>query len=148
VFSVLSQKFAWSSCYSLPVLFGLRLYTNPNLKPKYNLVFVLSGGGKFNYMGTKGLLEDLESSEAASLLSSADYTLCLDSLSMADADHLYVHVSKPPKEGAKGHLLMQYLNQVCVWCVCVCVCMRACVRVWTSPLMERLVCAFGVVSGL
>ena len=63
-------------------------------------------------MGTKGLLEDLDGSEAASLLSSADYTLCLDSLSMADASSLYVHVSKPPKEGAKGHLLLQYLNQV------------------------------------
>ena len=108
---------------SLLCIVGFRLYTNSNLKPKYNLVFVLSGGGKFNYVGTKGLLEDLDSSEAASLLSSAEYTLCLDSLSMADSGNLYVHVSKPPKEGAKGHLLIQYLNQVCV-CVRACICWR------------------------
>ncbi len=98
--------------YITIVIINSRLYRNPDLRPKYNLVFVLSGGGKFNYMGTKGLLEDLDGSEAASLLSSADYTLCLDSLSMGDPNKLYVHVSKPPKEGGRAHLLLQYLNEV------------------------------------
>ena len=88
-----------------------RLYGDPNNRPKYNLVFVLSGGGKFNYFGTKGLLElDLED---APLLSSAEYVLCLDSLLNPEAaGDLYLHVSKPPKEGSKAYHFVQALNQV------------------------------------
>lgn len=73
---------------------------------------MLSGGGKFNYFGTKGLLEDLDGSDASSLLSSAEYTLCLDSLSTTSTGDLFLHVSKPPREGSRAHHLFQALNQV------------------------------------
>lgn len=86
----------------------------------YNLVFVLSGGGKFNYFGTKGLLED--QLDDSPLLPSADYTLCLDSLFNPDTSDtselepdtsdLYLHVSKPPKEGSNAYSIIQALNQV------------------------------------
>jgi hypothetical protein len=86
------------------------LYSDPNNRPKYNLVFVLSGGGKFNFFGTKGLLEnDLEENP---LLASAEYVLCLDSLLNHAAQDLYLHVSKPPKEGSKAYDIVQALNQV------------------------------------
>ena len=89
-----------------------RLYSDPSNRPKYNLLFVLSGGGKFNYFGTKGLLE--EQLEDSPLLSSVDYTLCLDSLLRSgDSAGLYLHVSKPPKEGSKAYSIVQALNQVC-----------------------------------
>ena len=35
-----------------------RLYSDPKQRPRYNLLFILSGGGHFNYFGTKGLLEE------------------------------------------------------------------------------------------
>lgn len=88
-----------------------RLYSDPSNRPKYNLLFVLSGGGKFNYFGTKGLLD--EQLEDSPLLSSVDYTLCLDSLLRGgESEGLYLHVSKPPKEGSKAYAIVQALNQV------------------------------------
>ena len=35
-----------------------RLYSDPKIRPRYNLLFVLSGGGNFNYFGTKALLDE------------------------------------------------------------------------------------------
>lgn len=35
-----------------------KLYTNSRTHAKYNLIFLLSGGGKFNYQGTKRWIED------------------------------------------------------------------------------------------
>ena len=93
----------------LPFL-ACRLYSDPSSRPKYNLLFVLSGGGKFNYFGTKGLLEEQDETP---LLATADYTLCLDSLlSSDDAGGLYLHVSKPPKQGSKAFDVVHALNQV------------------------------------
>ena len=95
----------------LLLFLACRLYNDPSSRPKYNLLFVLSGGGKFNYFGTKGLLE--EQLEESPLLPTADYTLCLDSLlSSDDTGGLYLHVSKPPKQGSKAFDIVQALNQV------------------------------------
>ena len=47
----------------------------------------------------------------SSLLLSADYTLCLDSLS-ARQSQLFLHVSKPPREDSRAFQLVQALNQV------------------------------------
>ena len=35
-----------------------RLYSDPKIRPRYNLMFVLSGGGNFNYFGTRALLDE------------------------------------------------------------------------------------------
>lgn len=34
------------------------LYSNANTVGRYNLIFILTGGGKLNYMGSKKWLED------------------------------------------------------------------------------------------
>ena len=57
-----------------------------------------------------------------SLIQSSDYILCLDTLAALshDTSHdphqrppsLAVHVSKPPKEGSAGALMLDILNQV------------------------------------
>lgn len=85
-----------------------RLYTNSRTHPRFNLLFLLSGGGKFNYQGTKKWIEDNVDSSDVSLLPDALYNLCLDSL--GDEDNLYLHVSKPPKEGSPGDVFYQELR--------------------------------------
>ena len=94
---------------------------------RYNILFLLSGGGKFNYLGSKKWIDDQQESESIShvqyqigwhvhcmllvengLLVDAEYVLCLDSIGhMSD---LHIHVSKPPKEGSSAHLLMKVLE--------------------------------------
>ena len=49
--------------------------------PAYSLVFLLSGGGKLNYAGTKRWLDEhLDLDAASDVLSKVKYVLCLDSL--------------------------------------------------------------------
>ncbi|XP_015924730.1 BOS complex subunit ncln isoform X2 [Parasteatoda tepidariorum] len=85
-----------------------RLYTNSRTHPRFNLLFLLSGGGKFNYQGTKKWIEDNIDSSDASLLPDALYTLCLDTI--GNEDNLYLHVSKPPKEGSPGDVFYKELQ--------------------------------------
>ncbi|CAG2195198.1 Nicalin,Nicalin-1 [Mytilus edulis] len=87
-----------------------KLYTNSRTHAKYNLIFLLSGGGKFNYQGTKRWIEDNIENQESSLLTDVAYVLCLDSLGRSD--NLFLHVSKPPKEGTAGHTLLQNIEEV------------------------------------
>ena len=51
----------------------------------------------------------------SSLFPSADYTLCLDTLASVAAgseSNLYLHLSKPLKEGMRAHSLVQLINKV------------------------------------
>lgn len=103
-----------------------RLYSNPQYQPKYNLLFVITGGGTLNYFGTKYFIEDMVEDTGTTysltacsaklisidsfLLTDADYTLCLDAL--AGNSNMYLHVSRPPKEGTRAENLVQIMNQV------------------------------------
>lgn len=87
-----------------------KLYTNSRTHAKYNLIFLLSGGGKYNYQGTKRWIEDNVENQESSLLSDVAYVLCLDSI--GKSDNLFLHVSKPPKEGTAGHSFLQNLEEV------------------------------------
>ncbi|XP_075536169.1 BOS complex subunit ncln [Dermacentor variabilis] len=87
-----------------------RLYTNSRTHPQFNLVFLISAGGKFNYHGTKKWIEDNIDSTEGSLLADSLFTMCLDSL--GSGDDLYVHVSKPPKEGSTTSNLFNELQRV------------------------------------
>eukprot|EP00057_Strongylocentrotus_purpuratus_P017037 XP_011671511.1 PREDICTED: nicalin-1 [Strongylocentrotus purpuratus] len=87
-----------------------KLYTSSRTHAKYNLLFFLSGGGKFNYHGTKRWIEDQLESQESSLLSDVSYVLCLDTIGAGD--ELYLHVSKPPKEGSESHQLLQELEAI------------------------------------
>ncbi|PIK38191.1 hypothetical protein BSL78_24969 [Apostichopus japonicus] len=82
-----------------------RLYTNSRTHAKYNLLFFLSGGGKFNYQGTKRWIEDNLEVHDMSLLADAEYVICLDSVGGSDSLHL--HLSKPPKEGTLPYEILQ-----------------------------------------
>ena len=70
------QRIPLFSC-SLVDLFVFIFRTHP----AYSLVFLLSGGGKLNYAGTKRWLEEhLDHDATSDLLSNVKFILCLDSL--------------------------------------------------------------------
>uniref|UniRef100_A0A4W4FB74 BOS complex subunit NCLN n=1 Tax=Electrophorus electricus TaxID=8005 RepID=A0A4W4FB74_ELEEL len=88
-----------------------RLYSHKRTHAGYNLLFFLSGGGKFNYQGTKRWLEDnLDHTESSLLQDNVAFVLCLDTL--GNGDSLHLHVSKPPKEGSPQHALLRELQMV------------------------------------
>ncbi|KAL7867049.1 hypothetical protein AOLI_G00148630 [Acnodon oligacanthus] len=88
-----------------------RLYSHKRTQAGYNLLFFLSGGGKFNYQGTKRWLEDnLDHTESSLLQDNVAFVLCLDTL--GNGDTLHLHVSKPPKEGSPQHALLKELQMV------------------------------------
>lgn len=87
-----------------------RLYSDSRMQARYNLVFFLSGAGKFNYQGTKRWLEDNLDNPETSVLSDVDYVLCLDSI--GKTDNLFLHVSKPPKEGTSAFALVEEFKAV------------------------------------
>ncbi|MBN3279221.1 NCLN protein, partial [Polyodon spathula] len=88
-----------------------RLYTYKRTHAAYNLLFFVSGGGKFNYQGTKRWLEDnLDHTDSSLLQDNVAFVLCLDTL--GSSDNLHLHVSKPPKEGSPQHTLLRELETV------------------------------------
>uniref|UniRef100_A0A8C5P5V9 BOS complex subunit NCLN n=1 Tax=Leptobrachium leishanense TaxID=445787 RepID=A0A8C5P5V9_9ANUR len=88
-----------------------RLYTYKRTHANYNLLFFASGGGKFNYQGTKRWLEDhLDHTDSSLLQDNVAFVLCLDTLGSGDSLHL--HVSKPPREGTLQHIFLKELEMV------------------------------------
>ncbi|KAM8890318.1 BOS complex subunit ncln isoform 1-T1 [Synchiropus picturatus] len=88
-----------------------KLYTYKRTHAGYNLLFFVSGGGKFNYQGTKRWLEDnLDHTDSSLLQDNVAFVLCLDTL--GNGDSLHLHVSKPPKEGTPQFSLLKELETV------------------------------------
>ncbi|XP_019112366.1 BOS complex subunit ncln isoform X4 [Larimichthys crocea] len=88
-----------------------KLYTYKRTHAGYNLLFFVSGGGKFNYQGTKRWLEDnLDHTDSSLLQDNVAFVLCLDTL--GNGDSLHLHVSKPPKEGTPQYFLLKELEMV------------------------------------
>ncbi|KAE8637064.1 hypothetical protein XENTR_v10003302 [Xenopus tropicalis] len=75
-----------------------RLYRDPLSQPRYNLLFSLTGAGKFSYYGSKRWIEEhLDHLESSPLHENVAFVLCLDTL--ANGDTLHIHASRPPQEG-------------------------------------------------
>ncbi|XP_029355605.1 BOS complex subunit ncln isoform X3 [Echeneis naucrates] len=88
-----------------------KLYTYKRTHAGYNLLFFVSGGGKFNYQGTKRWLEEnLDHTDSSLLQDNVAFVLCLDTL--GNGDTLHLHVSKPPKEGTPQYALLKELEMV------------------------------------
>ncbi|KRT85740.1 Peptidase [Oryctes borbonicus] len=84
------------------------LYSDSKTRGKYNIVFLLTAGGKLNYQGSKKWLEDQLDTLDGAIIQEASYVMCLDTL--AASDSLYMHVSKPPKDGAPANLFFKGLK--------------------------------------
>ena len=87
-----------------------QIYKSVKSKPNYNLVFLLSGGGKINYLGTKRWLDEQKEDQSSELLANLKMAVCLDSLGLEN--DINVHVSKPPKEGTVPHLFLASLQNL------------------------------------
>ncbi|XP_067637931.1 BOS complex subunit ncln isoform X2 [Eurosta solidaginis] len=74
-----------------------KMHNTPNAMPKYRLLFLLTESGTLlNFQGIKKWLDENVQ------LQNVDFVLCLDTITQslnADIGNLYMHVSKPPKEG-------------------------------------------------
>lgn len=86
------------------------LYAERKTRGRYNIVFALTGGGKINYQGSKKWLEDQLDSIDGSILQEVSYVMCLDTL--AANDSIYMHVSKPPKDGSPSSQFFKELKNV------------------------------------
>ncbi|XP_037956726.1 nicalin-1 [Teleopsis dalmanni] len=75
-----------------------KMHNRHNSAPKYRLMFLLSESGPLlNFQGIKKWLDENVQ------LQNVDFVLCLDTIALPqspkDATSIYMHVSKPPKEG-------------------------------------------------
>ncbi|KAD5802296.1 hypothetical protein E3N88_13656 [Mikania micrantha] len=82
------------------------LYSNPNTRGRYNILFGLTSGGPYNYNGTQKWLRSFDQR----LRESIDYAICLNSLSSGEKG-LWLHVSKPP-ENAYVKQIFEVLSNV------------------------------------
>ncbi|XP_058271867.1 nicalin-1-like [Hemibagrus wyckioides] len=88
-----------------------RLYSDPRNKAPFHLLFFLTGGGKYNYIGTKRwLAENMDHAESSLLHDNVAFVLCLDSL--GSGDELFLHVSRPPKPETPQFSFIKQLEDV------------------------------------
>ncbi|XP_036385862.1 nicalin-1 [Megalops cyprinoides] len=88
-----------------------QLYSDPRSHAPYHLLFSLTGGGKYNFQGTKRWIEEnMDHAESSLLHDSVAFVLCLDTL--ANGDGLFLHVSRPPKPGTPQYAFIKELEQV------------------------------------
>lgn len=92
-----------------------KLYSKTKTQPRYNLVFLLPGGGKLSYLGSKKWIEEQSESadpsdESSVLLQNIAFVMCLETL--ASSKSIYAHVSKPPKNGTVTAQFLQELKYV------------------------------------
>uniref|UniRef100_A0A914CII5 BOS complex subunit NCLN n=1 Tax=Acrobeloides nanus TaxID=290746 RepID=A0A914CII5_9BILA len=82
-----------------------RFYTNPSNRPKFNMIFLLSAGGKFNYQGSRQFLDDYLEKQTDEHI---ELVICLDALGREN--NLFAHVSKFPPEGSASAKLFERLK--------------------------------------
>uniref|UniRef100_A0A8C9SE42 Nicalin n=1 Tax=Scleropages formosus TaxID=113540 RepID=A0A8C9SE42_SCLFO len=87
------------------------LYSSPWSQPPYHLLFTLTGGGKYNFLGTKRWIEEhMDHAESSLLQDNVAFVLCLDTL--ANGEGLFLHVSRPPRPGSLQYSYIQQLEEV------------------------------------
>ena len=80
-----------------------KLYSRMETKAPINIDFLLSGGGRLSYLGTRRWLQ----TASPEFVSNVQFALSLESLA---GENVYLHLSKKPKEDN-----IQRLLQVFMW---------------------------------
>lgn len=88
-----------------------KIHNSVGMAPKYRLLFVLTESGTLlNFQGAKKWLDSNIDENVA--LQNAEFVVCLDSIGIdSDDGTLYMHVSKPPKEGTHMNTFYKQLKQ-------------------------------------
>uniref|UniRef100_T1K2J3 BOS complex subunit NCLN n=1 Tax=Tetranychus urticae TaxID=32264 RepID=T1K2J3_TETUR len=89
-----------------------KLYATRKVKPSFNLVFLLSGAGKFSYLGTKKWIEEHMDIKESGLLGDVQVSICLDSLGSLPDNSIYAHVPRVPKETTTTFKLFNHLSEI------------------------------------
>lgn len=88
-----------------------KVHSSHGMAPKYRLLFLLSESGYLlNFQGAKKWIE--QTVEGSATLQNAEFVVCLDSVGKSSIDDsIFMHVSKPPKEGTQTHAFYKKLKQ-------------------------------------
>ncbi|GAV03462.1 hypothetical protein RvY_13881 [Ramazzottius varieornatus] len=86
-----------------------KLSRSQKSSPKIDLMVLISGGGKYNFFGTKKWLDEQGENAESSLASRIRYAVCVDGV--GNGGQLRTYVSRPPKEGSTIGRSLQFLNQ-------------------------------------
>lgn len=89
-----------------------KIHNSVGMAPKYRLLFLLTeSGALLNFQGAKKWLDTNIDENVA--LQEAEFVVCLDSIGKASDDDtlIYMHVSKPPKEGTHMNTFYKQLKQ-------------------------------------
>jgi hypothetical protein len=85
-----------------------KLYNQVSSSAKYRIVFVLDeSGALLNYQGAKKWLE----SNVDENVNNIEFAICLETFGESLGDSLYMHVSKPPKEGGSVYHFQEILQK-------------------------------------
>ncbi|KAF6768251.1 hypothetical protein AHF37_03946 [Paragonimus kellicotti] len=88
------------------------IFGSSGTRPKYDLVFLLSGGGNYNFVGSKRWVDQVSKvTNGLAFLDSVAYVICLEGLGSSQfANALFAHLSRPPKHGSFAHQFLRNVN--------------------------------------
>lgn len=86
-----------------------KVHSSIGMAPKYRILFLLTESGHLlNFQGTKKWLD--ANVDENSSLQNVEFVICLDSMGK-NLNDLYMHVSKPPKDGTNINIFYRLLKQ-------------------------------------
>ncbi|KAJ1373750.1 hypothetical protein KIN20_036246 [Parelaphostrongylus tenuis] len=83
-----------------------KFYEKASTKPPFNLVFVWTAAGKYNYQGTRQFIEDLQNDNSEDVL--LELAICVEAL--GGTGPIYMHASKQPADGSAADRLLRRLR--------------------------------------
>lgn len=87
-----------------------KVHNSIGMAPKYRFLFLLTESGNLvNYQGSKKWLDANFDENTA--LQNVEFVLCLDSLGKNNLNDIFMHVSKPPKEGTNINTFYKLMRQ-------------------------------------
>eukprot|EP00494_Astrolonche_serrata_P033006 UN33275 len=81
-----------------------RLYSNQSTIGPYNILFLLTAAGRFNFQGTRQFMDNID----YSIVENIDFVLCLDRLGVGE--NLYLHTPKVDGSASTQRLLKTFEN--------------------------------------